>query len=340
MYTSLAWRLQVLFALYVQAIPSDSPEAISSTETIRTIEATSPTVPIEAIISTSLSISVETTASTTISSLAAPSNTTILYTNTPRPIQTSSALIEPKTKASKSSNPSKAPKPLNTSAPAASSPSTEFDEDEEETSGFLSFPYFLTTLVEPTNHTRTYGRGRALHLPPPPYQCQQYPGYFSSVNRHLDHTATVNLTCWTTAPAADKVSACVDHGNAWFLSNEGCYIADYIIETRVKAEGSLKRGGVEELTDILRYCPPPHQQVAAMRRRYRSGTYCYSGVTLESPAVSLGPANGSVELDCWVTGDVVRGDNVWWKWKSSDCYVPNQVFDPFSFFGNAHECHP
>jgi hypothetical protein len=186
------------------------------------------------------------------------------------------------------------------------------------------YPYYITTLIPKTNTTRTTGNGTGTgkgtggaaawrkKLPPPPpppaYQCQEQPDYFSSANYALDTSFAVNLTCWTTAPAADKRSSCIDRGSAWFRTADHCYIPDYIINTRVKVPESTRRGQMEELTDILRYCPPPLHQVGAIRKRYRDGTYCYQCPTLDCNSLALGPGNGSVELDCWTTGQAVRGD--------------------------------
>src|ERR1700761_4227039 len=72
-------------------------------------------------------------------------------------------------------------------------------------------PYFVTTLVDPSvwekksshkNDKAHYKRQK------PDYACQQFPDYFSTVNVKLNASEPVNLTCWTTAPAADKHAAC------------------------------------------------------------------------------------------------------------------------------------
>lgn len=187
-------------------------------------------------------------------------------------------------------------------------PSSWTPDIDDETSGWITLPWFVTNLVSQSNKTFFPGGTRFAKQMPPPYLCQKYPDYFSAVNFRLDTAYSVNLTCWTTAPAADKRSACKDNGSAWFQSADGCFIPDYIIETLVKVPQSTKKEQMEELTDILRYCPPPHHQVGAIRKRYRDGTYCYSCPSLDCPSVPLGPANGSVELDCWTSGSNVRGD--------------------------------
>jgi hypothetical protein len=241
-------------------------------------------------------------------------------------------------------------------------------------------PWFVTTLVdpssfEPSNNTNvarlnssaafinsifggSYLRGFAnttfeywlggvqaqMHMnTKPAYLCQQHPDYFSTVNFPLDITKPINLTCWTTAPASEKRSACSDGGSAWFKTSDGCYIPDYIITTRVRVpekypilvskNGKKIKKKFAELTDLLAWCPQPHHQVAAFKEQYSDGTYCYGCASLECKPSLLGPANGSVELDCYTYGNNVRGDSLWWRWKSGDCYLPNQVFDPFSFYG-------
>jgi len=173
----------------------------------------------------------------------------------------------------------------------------------------------------------------------PDYNCQEFPDYFSTVNHKLNVSAAVNLTCWTTAPAADKRTSCDDNGAAWFKTADGCYIPDFIIVTDVKATSGKSKGDrTEELTDLLRFCPSPVHQVGEMKPQYKAGTYCYACASLGCGAIPVGPSHGSVELDCWTSGEAVRGDDVWWRWRSTECFIPNQVFDPFSFFGNAHEC--
>jgi hypothetical protein len=181
--------------------------------------------------------------------------------------------------------------------------------------------------------------------PRPPYLCQAYPDYYSTVNLALDITKPVNLTCWTTAPAADKRSACTDAGSAWFKTNDGCYIPDYIVKTNVRVperypvtvskNGKKIKKKFAELTDLLAWCPPPRHQVAAFKDQYSESTYCYGCTSLECKASMLGPANGSVELDCYTYGDNVRGDSLWWRWKNGRCYLPNQAFDAFSFSGRS-----
>jgi hypothetical protein len=183
--------------------------------------------------------------------------------------------------------------------------------------------------------------------PKPAYMCQQYPDYFSTVNYSLNVSLPVNLTCWTTAPASDKRSACSDGGNAWFKTSEGCYIPDYIIVTRVRVPDKYPLGKKQEtskghskkkfaeLTDLLPWCPQPHHQVAAFKTQYSQGTYCYGCASLECRPSMLGPANGSVELDCYTYGDNVRGDKLWWKWRDSECFLPNQALDAFSFYGKS-----
>jgi hypothetical protein len=153
----------------------------------------------------------------------------------------------------------------------------------------------------------------------------------------------VNLTCWTTAPVTDKENACRDSGKAWFFTSEGCYIPDNILMTRVAIPmgkdnkinmWNKSRTKYAELTDLLPWCPQPKHQVASFKEQYSEGTYCYDCVGLECNAVQIGPANGSVELDCYSYGQPVRGDRLWWRWKNHDgCWIPNQAFDAFSFFG-------
>jgi len=47
----------------------------------------------------------------------------------------------------------------------------------------------------------------------------------------------------------------------------------------------------------------------------------------------------NTELDCYVEGDKVESDVTWWKLKGADeCYIPNQVFEPTLFIGNAGKC--
>jgi len=212
-------------------------------------------------------------------------------------------------------------------------------------------PYYITRLVDPadfgiaTSQNKSRGsspenlrRKKKTGTPKsalPDYNCQKYPSYFSTINIKLNASLPVNLTCWTTSPAADKRTSCEDGGAAWFKTADGCYIPDFILMTRVRLGSRLQPA---ELTDVLRYCPQPAHQVSAIRKQYSSGTYCYNCTSLECGSEPLGPRNGSVELDCWTTGKEVRGDSVWWKWSGSECYVPNQVFDPFAFFGNAQEC--
>jgi hypothetical protein len=142
----------------------------------------------------------------------------------------------------------------------------------------------------------------------PDYNCQQFPDYFSTVNYKLNVSAPVNLTCWTTAPAADKRSSCDDNGAAWFKTADGCYIPDFIIVTDVSVKSYKSTRGHMELTDLLRFCPSPVHQVGSMKSQYQNGTYCYTCAGLECEPVPIGPSNGSVELDCWTNGETVRGD--------------------------------
>jgi hypothetical protein len=175
-------------------------------------------------------------------------------------------------------------------------------------------PYFVTTLVDPSDWEQktAHNNNRQAHNKPsrhmPDYACQQFPDYFSTVNSKLNASEPVNLTCWTTAPAADKRAACDDNGAAWFRTAEGCYIPDFIIVTDVKAQSETAKKGVSELTDLLRFCPAPVHQVGAMKPQYRAGTYCYTCASLECGAVPVPPVNESVELDCWKSGETVRGD--------------------------------
>jgi hypothetical protein len=117
----------------------------------------------------------------------------------------------------------------------------------------------------------------------------------------------VNLTCWTTSPAADKKVSCDEGGLAWFKTVEGCYVPDYIVETRVRVHEQGKRVKNLELVDMLRFCPQPLHQVGALKGQYLS-TYCYGCANLECETKPLGPQNGSVELECWKNGQGVRGD--------------------------------
>jgi hypothetical protein len=178
-------------------------------------------------------------------------------------------------------------------------------------------PYYVTTLVDPSvwvqkpshkNDNNWHAHNKHSRRMPD-YACQQFPDYFSTVNTKLNASEPVNLTCWTTAPAADKRVACDDNGAAWFRTAEGCYIPDFIIVTDVKAESETAKNGVSELTDLLRFCPSPVHQVGAMKPQYQEvGTYCYACASLGCGAVPVPPSNGSVELDCWKSGETVRGD--------------------------------
>jgi hypothetical protein len=173
-------------------------------------------------------------------------------------------------------------------------------------------PYYVTTLVDPSvweqkpSHNSRQRHKASWRMPD--YNCQQFPDYFSTVNVKLNASAPVNLTCWTTSPAADKRAACDDNGAAWFRTAEGCYIPDFIIVTDVKAESETAKAGISELTDLLRFCPSPVHQVGAVKPQYKDGTYCYTCPSLECGPVPVPPVNGSVELDCWKTGETVRGD--------------------------------
>jgi hypothetical protein len=173
------------------------------------------------------------------------------------------------------------------------------------------FPYYVAGLILPANTTAANNqRGRSDQPPSedqPSYNCQQYPDYFSVVNSRLNLESPINVTCWTTAPAMDRKAACDEAGMAWFRTADGCYVPDYIVETRVKVQEAGKRPQTVELVDMLRYCPQPLHQVGALRRQYEM-TYCYGCASLECDSRPLGPQNGSVELECWKTGQAVRGD--------------------------------
>ena len=179
-------------------------------------------------------------------------------------------------------------------------------------------PYYVADLVIPVEPTRPK-KGDSSTLPGANgarpdkndtnvgYNCQQYPDYFSVINRQLDIEHPLNVTCWTTSPAADKKVSCEEGGLAWFKTAEGCYVPDYIVETKLKVRQQGKRSQSVELVDMLRYCPQPMHQVGAFRKQYER-TYCYGCPNLECETKPLGPQNGSVELECWKTGQGVRGD--------------------------------
>jgi hypothetical protein len=209
-------------------------------------------------------------------------------------------------------NPPKAPKasrPPNSQRSPFKFPSPDRDPPEVD---WQPFPYYVASLIHPANTTTTSNqRGRSdprqQSEEQPSYNCQQYPDYFSVVNSRLDVEYPINVTCWTTAPAMDRKVACEEAGMAWFKTADGCYVPDYIVETRVKVQEAGKRPQTVELVDMLRYCPQPLHQVGALKRQYQS-TYCYGCASLECDSRSLGPQNGSVELECWKTGQIVRGN--------------------------------
>jgi len=97
----------------------------------------------------------------------------------------------------------------------------------------------------------------------------------------------------------------------------------------------------DDLRNKLRYCPTPVHQVGSFREQYAGSTYCYRCTRLDcdNKQVSLGGVDRNTELECFIEGDKVESDVTWWKLKSADeCYIPNQVFEPTLFLGNAGKC--
>ncbi|KAF2436040.1 hypothetical protein EJ08DRAFT_729254 [Tothia fuscella] len=97
----------------------------------------------------------------------------------------------------------------------------------------------------------------------------------------------------------------------------------------------------DDLKNKLRFCPTPVHQVGTFREQYNGKTYCYKCTRLDcaNRPLSLASVNSKLELSCYSNGNVVESDSTWWKVRGEDdCYVPNQVFDPLTFLGNAGEC--
>jgi hypothetical protein len=163
--------------------------------------------------------------------------------------------------------------------------------------------------------------------------------------RTYDFGATLNITCWTQPAVIPGFFQCgqfCDPGinPIWFKTMEDCYIADY----NVQIPSNIS------ILDQLKYCPNPLRQDSRFREQYGTSTYCYSCAALTCDSKFFDSKSQNVELSCWATGENVRGDEyaevqvyylnqslthnrVWWKLKSENCWIPNQVFDPLQFAG-------
>jgi hypothetical protein len=181
-----------------------------------------------------------------------------------------------------------------------------------------------------STHPNSTDRWRVLSSKSVPV-CISDPDFISipeEQTRMYGFSTELNITCWTTPTAGvDTLHPAADNTNPisgrWYKTQDDCFIADY----------NLILPGERYLLEALKFCPRSLKQKAKLREQYGSSAYCYSCPALACPPTYIDTNQGNVELVCWSKGETVRGDEFWWKLKSSNCWMPNEQFDPTKFYG-------
>ncbi|KAF2400071.1 hypothetical protein EJ06DRAFT_557136 [Trichodelitschia bisporula] len=163
--------------------------------------------------------------------------------------------------------------------------------------------------------------------------CYEAPDFIAQPKRYYREGNSVVATCWT-KPAAFEWGrqACEENDQLWWQTSEKCWVPDFALQPPEDLNTPNDKRAQ------LNFCPPPLHQTGALWPEYGGVSYCYTCANLDCAARKIQHRGGHIELNCWRHGAKALGDDVWWRIKEEDCWVPQQVFDPMTLQGNGLEC--
>jgi hypothetical protein len=152
--------------------------------------------------------------------------------------------------------------------------------------------------------------------------CRQYPDDYSpdpSKSIYLSSPAKIDAVCWASTTAGTSRQG---RGNddGWLMTKSNCFI---------------KVSEVQEYRNyrkILQPCTEMRHWIGTLMEQYsrKDCYYCPSTSTCGSEDLGSPPY---VDLLCYTEGDVVAGNNTWFKNRGKECYFPMGIFDPNGFLG-------
>lgn len=184
--------------------------------------------------------------------------------------------------------------------------------------------------------------------------CYEYPDHnadqsflaaATQVKMVYQPNTALNLTCWTSqarypAYPDEQTRLRPNFDSLWFKTTDNCWVPDNSLQLPTTGANLA-----QQLSDLLIYCPHTLRQAGRLRDQYQWQTWCYQSASLNGDSSQfMTQPNGDVDLECWKPSENVRGDTTWWKVRNvtetalSQCWLPNQVFNPYWFSGNGHQC--